>query len=116
MTELCCSEVYYCPTVRSHECATHGGFDVCCEHPELHDPLPADIGTVRWWGQDWGAPACDPRAHVPTPAGHACSYCPELIRDGDQGITVPHMPFPPDTRTTSQWHLECWLAHLGVPA
>jgi hypothetical protein len=21
-----------------------------------------DIGTLRWWGESWGAPVCDPRA------------------------------------------------------
>lgn len=32
----CCGARYYCPTADATECAAHGGFDVCCYHPELH--------------------------------------------------------------------------------
>jgi len=28
--------VYWCPTIDGFESACHGGFDVCCAHPELH--------------------------------------------------------------------------------
>lgn len=34
----CTSEPYWCPTSNSVESACHGGFSVCCEHPELHEP------------------------------------------------------------------------------
>lgn len=32
----CCDGQYFCPTSDDYECATHGGFDVCCACPELH--------------------------------------------------------------------------------
>jgi hypothetical protein len=32
-------DLYFCPTVGEIESATHGGFDVCCAHPELHTYL-----------------------------------------------------------------------------
>jgi len=30
---VCCS-LYICPTSKEWECPTHGGFDVCCDHPD----------------------------------------------------------------------------------
>lgn len=31
---------YFCPTGSEVECCSwHSGFDVCCAHPELHEPL-----------------------------------------------------------------------------
>lgn len=30
---------YYCPTVGETESDCHGGFDVCCARPELHQPI-----------------------------------------------------------------------------
>lgn len=40
MIKICCIEVevYWCPTGKEYECAAHGGFSVCCSHPELHKP------------------------------------------------------------------------------
>jgi len=32
----CCPDVYYCPRSGEAECLRHGGFDVCCDAPELH--------------------------------------------------------------------------------
>lgn len=32
-------KIYYCPTAGDIEMQPGGGFDVCCEHPELHQPL-----------------------------------------------------------------------------
>lgn len=42
----CCDEAYFCPTSGEIECARHGGFDVCCDRPDLHQPLPA-VGRER---------------------------------------------------------------------
>lgn len=39
----CCDRAYYCPTAQDDECAIHGGFNVCCAHPELHQPLDWEI-------------------------------------------------------------------------
>jgi len=35
------ASVYYCPTAEELESACHGGFDVCCGQPDLHEPLVA---------------------------------------------------------------------------
>jgi len=32
------ADLYYCPTGGENEHPVHGGFDVCCVHPELHEP------------------------------------------------------------------------------
>lgn len=38
------SDLYYCPTTGEHELAPpNGGFDVCCDHPELHEPARPDF-------------------------------------------------------------------------
>lgn len=34
--------MYYCPTSNEVEDDEHGGFDVCCDRPDLHDPLTPD--------------------------------------------------------------------------
>lgn len=34
------SDLYFCPTVAEVESRTHGGFDTCCAHPELHVDVP----------------------------------------------------------------------------
>lgn len=31
-----CDCFYYCPTSKEYECSIHGGFSVCCSHPEKH--------------------------------------------------------------------------------
>ena len=39
------STLYFCPRSGEVESATHGGFDQCCDQPELHVPLPDGPGT-----------------------------------------------------------------------
>ncbi len=43
----------------------------------------------KWFGESWGAPACDPDDHVPTPAGQECCYCDLEIKPDDQGFVFP---------------------------
>lgn len=33
------SELYYCPTSGDMESPVHGGFDTCCDRPDLHQPV-----------------------------------------------------------------------------
>lgn len=33
------ASVYFCPTAGETESDCHGGFDVCCDRPDLHQPL-----------------------------------------------------------------------------
>ena len=39
------ASVYYCPTGGSTESDCHGGFDVCCDQPDLHQPVIARGGN-----------------------------------------------------------------------
>jgi hypothetical protein len=48
-----------------------------------------DIGTVRWFGEPWGAPVCeDPRARILTPLEVPCAFCGTAFRHGDQGVSI----------------------------
>lgn len=40
-----CQPSYFCPTNGEWESPCHGGFDVCCNHPELHQQItpPASV-------------------------------------------------------------------------
>lgn len=38
-------DLYFCPTAREVESVAHGGFKVCCSHPELHLPMPDGPAT-----------------------------------------------------------------------
>lgn len=38
----CCPDAYWCPTDDGQgetECPRHGGFNICCDKPELHVPM-----------------------------------------------------------------------------
>jgi hypothetical protein len=78
--------------------------------------MDEELGTVRWFGESWGAPVCDPRTHVDTPVGSACwghahmhgPLRPKAIEDGDQGVTIPGPDGP------GAYHLDCWLHEVGA--
>lgn len=79
-----------------------------------------DIGTVRWFGEDWGAPVCDPRAHIPVPVGMVCVGHDHMhddrsvgIAPEDQGVTVPHLAEGGLTGRIA-YHLDCWLHEIGA--
>ncbi|MFH9812536.1 hypothetical protein ACH4NO_18310 [Streptomyces olivaceus] len=56
--------VYYCPTSGETESDCHGGFDVCCARPDLHQPtdeacqqLAEKLDTVRACAEAWAWPS-----------------------------------------------------------
>lgn len=69
---------------------------------------------MRWFGTDWGAPACISADHTGTPLGQRCEWCDEPIQWGDRGFLVPSLghrgggPVP--------YQLECFMRmlHGGV--
>lgn len=79
----------------------------------------------RWFGDSWGAPACEPDRHAPTPIGESCVYCPGEIGPNDQGLLIPHLGEHP---ITSIWgegaafehdgyraaHIDCFLREVGI--
>ena len=40
------TDLYFCPTAREVEAHPHGGFKVCCTHPERHVPMPDSPATA----------------------------------------------------------------------
>lgn len=82
----------------------------------MTDDDQGPVGTVRWWGESWGAPICDPRNHVATPVTAQCAECGLMIRAGHRGVSVPTV-LGADTEAWEyrHWHLECWLKSMGIP-
>jgi hypothetical protein len=70
-----------------------------------------DIGTVRWFGESWGAPVNDPRAKIDTPLGTRCLECMLWIKNGDQGFRIDGGENP----GFSYFHKKCFLAAIGAP-
>lgn len=71
-------------------------------------------GTLRWFGETWGAPVNDPVNHVETPVGMECAHgCDEPIVAGDRGVTLPYTDGK--SATTIAYHLWCWFKVVGVP-
>jgi hypothetical protein len=83
-----------------------------------------DLGTLRWFGDSWLAPVCDPRSHIPTPVGQHCLDCRVKIEQGDRGVTFPYSRtrsghYPPDSPedwliSNEPHHLACFLASMGI--
>ena len=42
-----CPDRYFCPASGDVECPRHGGFDVCCDRPGDHVPVPADVRAAH---------------------------------------------------------------------
>ncbi len=70
----------------------------------------------KWFGADWGAPACDPEEHVETPVGRECGYCDNRIAPADQGFVFPLATMRGDPSgpltpvvTLIVYHLDCFL-------
>jgi hypothetical protein len=65
---------YFCPTSGDVEHPTHGGFDVCCGHPELHRPItPAEALPADEHHYDT---SCDDRPYCEIPQHHALEDMP----------------------------------------
>lgn len=61
-----------------------------------------------WFGKSWGAPACVPNEHVPTPVGVPCARCLEPVLVGHQGCVSPLVS--EDGRVGRvAYHLDCYL-------
>lgn len=69
---------------------------------------------THWFGQSWGAPACEPEDHIPVPVGSLCLQCKEPILVHDQGVTMPLVSLEGEEYVTRSlaYHLDCWLKHI----
>jgi hypothetical protein len=73
-----------------------------------------DIGTVRWFGDSWGAPMNDPRARIDTPTHRQCLGCFRWIESDAQGVQIAASPEVAPEGTVV-YHLDCFLEEIGVP-
>lgn len=44
---------------------------------------------MKWFGESWGAPVCEPRLHAETPTDATCEHCRGPINPGDMGFLLP---------------------------
>jgi hypothetical protein len=71
----------------------------------------SEIGTVRWFGDSWGAPVCEPRTHIETPVGDDCAGCERAIQAEDIGITMPSVSVA-DALGRATFHLDCFMREV----
>ncbi|WP_181785360.1 hypothetical protein [Streptomyces phytophilus] len=73
--------LYVCPAALQVESPTHGGFDTCCDRPDLHVPVPTGPGTdaLSRALDALSAPSGDSDAadedDAPQPGGETCCVC-----------------------------------------
>lgn len=80
---------------------------------------PTNDGRVKWFGESWGAPICDPADKVDVPTGRLCLMCDREILAGDQGLMVTHLGETANGAwrgaIRQPWHLDCWLMSVLPP-
>jgi hypothetical protein len=65
---------------------------------------------VNWFGPaPWDAPICQDCPRCDIPIGVECERCGHKIFGSDQGITMPFLGAPGDTRSVAAFHLHCHL-------
>lgn len=66
---------------------------------------------MKWFGESWGAPCCDPEDHVETPDGEACPGCIRSIRPGDCGFVLAAV-LEDGFVDSIAWHRTCFIKTL----
>lgn len=76
---------------------------------------------MKWFGESWGAPVCEPETKVDTPVDAWCAWCEAPILKTDQGLMISYFEkmTEGDHTTTFEhgsdaWHLDCFLQNLGI--
>lgn len=62
---------------------------------------------MKWFGESWGAPVCEPDDHVDRPDA-SCVYCMKPLIVGDQGLVVPFAGGPGDPIEVA-FHRKCFM-------
>ena len=68
---------------------------------------------MKWFGESWGAPVCEPEGHSAVPVGKLCGGCQEPIRDIDRGVILPFLGSETDDKEMAMHHF-CLLRNLGI--
>ena len=70
---------------------------------------------MQWFGEEsWGAATCTPETRAPVPVGQSCACCYKAILRGESGLLIPHTGPHLAAVTVRPWHLDCFLASVGV--
>lgn len=70
---------------------------------------------VRWFGESWQAPICEPDNHAETPVGAPCARCRSRIKRFERGLLI----FAPDhvieglPPNRVAYHIDCFLTEIG---
>jgi hypothetical protein len=72
------------------------------------------IGTVRWFGESWGAPINDPRAQISNPVDTKCIDCGRYIESDDQGVGILSVGIDHSLDGYVYYHLDCFMRMLGL--
>jgi hypothetical protein len=67
---------------------------------------------MKWFGESWGAPVCDPENHVPVPIHHECIHCGDPIEPDDQGLILPYSGMSPSDPAWVPYHKMCLFASI----
>lgn len=69
---------------------------------------------MRWFGETWGAPVCEPRERTETPTGVPCLLCEEPIGARARGFVLPYVVNCTEAEDRAV-HAECFWANVGIP-
>lgn len=69
---------------------------------------------MKWFGTNWGAPACRAGEKVATPSGSPCFQCGRSIKDFSRGFVIPHYEKVGAPVELRPHHLSCFLRSLGI--
>lgn len=76
---------------------------------------------VRWFGESWRAPICEPEYQVIVPVGTKCLECTKPIKASSQGLITSCSPsiwgswmmqVDDVDVTVCSYHLHCWLKEV----
>jgi len=76
---------------------------------------------VRWFGDTWRAPVCDPAYHITTPVDTVCIECAKKVTGSDRGIVCSCSPgiwgnwvldTPDGAFYVGSYHLLCWMEQV----
>ncbi len=68
---------------------------------------------MKWFGESWGAPVCQPEDHVAGLPDAPCTCCNRAFVEGDIGVIVPLIGGPGDPKDVG-YHHACFMESLGL--
>lgn len=67
---------------------------------------------MKWFGESWNAPVCDPENKVETPVGDTCMHCADGIEATNQGVMMPF--WDGVAHRMVSYHRLCLLQNMGL--